>query len=208
MSIPTLSDDAPWNSLRFAVVDLEGNGQQPPDLVELAVIPVDMGVAGLVRTWLVKPSEEITQRVTRIHGIKNTDVEKAPSFEAVSNEILESLVGRCLVAHNASVDWGVLHRKIPALRPPAVIDTLRLTRALCPGRMSYSLDSLIADLGLRKHLEGVEGRRHRAAYDATAALHLLLHVTAKAPGGELSLRQMLALSALPGMVTSEQQSLF
>ncbi len=25
-----------WTSLRYAVVDVEGNGQQPPDLVELA----------------------------------------------------------------------------------------------------------------------------------------------------------------------------
>jgi hypothetical protein len=29
-----------WASMRYAVVDVEGNGQQPPDLVEVAVVPV------------------------------------------------------------------------------------------------------------------------------------------------------------------------
>ena len=27
-----------WTSLDYAVIDVEGNGQQPPDLVELAVV--------------------------------------------------------------------------------------------------------------------------------------------------------------------------
>ena len=29
-----------WTSLRYATADVEGNGQQPPDLVELAVLPI------------------------------------------------------------------------------------------------------------------------------------------------------------------------
>ena len=32
-----------WASMRYAVVDVEGNGQQPPDLVELAVVPPRAG---------------------------------------------------------------------------------------------------------------------------------------------------------------------
>ena len=35
-----------WTSLRYAVVDVEGNGQQPPDLVELAVVPIVGGIIG------------------------------------------------------------------------------------------------------------------------------------------------------------------
>jgi thymidine phosphorylase len=29
-----------WKSLNYVVVDVEGNGQQPPDLVEVAVVPI------------------------------------------------------------------------------------------------------------------------------------------------------------------------
>jgi exodeoxyribonuclease X len=58
-----------WTSLRYAVVDVEGNGQQPPDLVELAVVPIVGGVIGEPTTWLVKPERPIKYSATRIHGI-------------------------------------------------------------------------------------------------------------------------------------------
>jgi DNA polymerase III epsilon subunit-like protein len=41
--------------MRYAVVDVEGNGQQPPDLVEVAVVPVAAGIIGAPASWLVNP---------------------------------------------------------------------------------------------------------------------------------------------------------
>jgi hypothetical protein len=35
-----------WTTLHYVVVDVEGNGQQPPELVELAVVPIMGGVLG------------------------------------------------------------------------------------------------------------------------------------------------------------------
>ena len=43
-----------WASVRYAVVDLEGNGQQPPDLVELTVVPIVGGIIGQPSSWLMK----------------------------------------------------------------------------------------------------------------------------------------------------------
>lgn len=48
-----------WTSLAYAVVDVEGNGQQPPDLVELAVVPITSGEIGEPIRWLVKPPHSI-----------------------------------------------------------------------------------------------------------------------------------------------------
>ena len=42
-----------WTGQSFVVVDVEGNGQQPPDLVELAAVPVVDGVIGEPVSWLV-----------------------------------------------------------------------------------------------------------------------------------------------------------
>ena len=44
-----------WTRRRYAVVDVEGNGQQPPDLVELAAVPITGGVTGGPVSWLVHP---------------------------------------------------------------------------------------------------------------------------------------------------------
>jgi DNA polymerase III epsilon subunit-like protein len=41
-----------WTTLSYVVVDVEGNGQQPPDLVELAAVPVTAGMsAGRRAGW-------------------------------------------------------------------------------------------------------------------------------------------------------------
>jgi DNA polymerase III epsilon subunit-like protein len=55
-----------WMSLTYAVVDVEGNGQQPPDLVELAVVPIVDGIIGEPRSWLVRPEQSIKYFATRI----------------------------------------------------------------------------------------------------------------------------------------------
>src|SRR5689334_10224908 len=73
---PTMAD---WTSLRYAIADVEGNGQQPPDLVELAVLPITDGVIGEPVSWLVKPPQPITYFATSIHGISGKDVASAPA---------------------------------------------------------------------------------------------------------------------------------
>jgi DNA polymerase III epsilon subunit-like protein len=55
-------------SLRYVVVDVEGNGQQPPDLVELAVVPIVGGQIGEPTSGLVKPGRSIKYFATRVHG--------------------------------------------------------------------------------------------------------------------------------------------
>ena len=58
-----------WTSLRYAVADVEGNGQQPPDLVELAVLPITDGTLGEPVSWLARPLRPITRFAARIHRI-------------------------------------------------------------------------------------------------------------------------------------------
>ncbi|MEQ9080761.1 MAG: 3'-5' exonuclease [Sandaracinaceae bacterium] len=208
MSVPNIPDDAPWTALPLAVLDLEGNGYQPPDLVELAVIHVDVGIASAPRTWLVKPDQKISRRVSQIHGIRNADVANAPTFAQVSEDVFAMLDGRYVVAHNATVDWKVLRRKLPQFQPPGVLDTLRLARAVYPGRESYSLSKLLVGLDLQERLKGVDGQLHRATYDAAAALELLLHLVEESPRGKLSARQLVVMSELSGFTESRQGSLF
>ena len=76
-----------WTSLDYAIVDVGGNGQQPPDLVELAVVPIRSGVIGEPASWLVRPGEPITPFATRIHGLKNEDVAGAPLFTDIADQV-------------------------------------------------------------------------------------------------------------------------
>jgi DNA polymerase III epsilon subunit-like protein len=192
----------------FAVLDLEGNGHQPPDLVELGIIQLDDGVAGALTTWLVQPEQPISERVARFHGINNADVAMSPSFDEIKADVASMLHGRYLVAHNASIDWDVLHRKLPTLEPPGVIDTLRLARALYPECSSYKLTELLNTLGIREVLSSTGGTPHRAGYDTSAALQLFLHLVDHSPHGPLLFRELLSLGEVRSPLPDSQGRLF
>jgi DNA polymerase III epsilon subunit-like protein len=170
---------ADWAELSYAVVDVEGNGRRPPDLVELAAVPIVGGVIGEPVSWLVRPDQAITPMAQRVHGISNGAVAGAPVFADVEDDVLKALDVPALVAHNAHVDVGVLRRKLPGWTCPEVFDTLKLARRLLPGRGSYRLGSLAEAFQLAEGLpQGM--RPHRAGYDALAAARLFVRLAAVA----------------------------
>jgi exodeoxyribonuclease X len=164
-----------WTSLTYVVVDVEGNGQQPPDLVELAVLPLVAGTIGEPTSWLIRPNLPITPFARRIHGISNEQVADAPTFADIKTEVLAVLGKDALVAHNAHVDVGVLRRKLGGWECPEVFDTLRLARRLLPKLPSYKLGALVEHFSLGEGLpEGLTP--HRATYDALIAARLFVHL--------------------------------
>lgn len=152
----------PLSGQRLVVVDVEGNGQQPPEIIELAALPVDSGAPGEMRTWTIRPQHPITAIVTRkVHGITNKDVAYSPVWNQVAEDVLELLDDRILVAHNAAVERTVLGAHLPDWQPPTVLDTLKLARNVWPDLAGHGLDQLAAIVDTA----GISGRRHRAAYD-------------------------------------------
>ncbi|MGB3445048.1 MAG: 3'-5' exonuclease [Actinophytocola sp.] len=169
-----------WTSLTYVVVDVEGNGQQPPDLVELSVVPIYGGVIGEPASWLVKPEQPITHFARKIHGITNDAVADAPVFEAVKPAVLDALNAHglkadALIAHNAHVDVGVLQRKLGDWECPEIFDTLKLARRLLPDFGSYKLGALVDAFKLADNLpDGLAP--HRATYDALVAARLFVRL--------------------------------
>ncbi len=178
-----------WASVRYAVVDVEGNGQQPPDLVELAVVPIVGGIIGQRVSWLVKPGRPISPMATRIHGLTNQDVAEAPAFADIEAEVRQVLDADVLVAHNAHVDTGVLRRHLGGWQCPEVFDTLKLARRLVPGRESYKLGALVTTFALADGLPaGLTP--HRATYDALVTARLFVHLATRQDRGPLSLGEL------------------
>lgn len=168
-----------WTSLTYAVVDVEGNGQQPPELVELAVVPIVGGEVGEPRSWLVRPSKPIRYFAAQIHGLKISDVAGCPTVAEISVEILAALDADALVAHTAHVDVYVLRRGLPGWKVPEVFDTLKLSRRLVPDARDYKLGSLVSKLKLAEGLPD-ELQPHRATYDAIVAARLFVHLARQA----------------------------
>lgn len=174
-----------WTEYRYAVVDVEGNGHQPPDLVELGIVPIIDGVIGELVTWLFQPEQPITPMARRIHGISNDTVMGAPVFASLAAQVHGRLDGAVIVAHNAGVDLGVLRRKLPGFAPDDVLDTLQLARRLLPDQPNHRLGSLVSALDLSRDLApGL--RPHRAGYDALVTARLFIYLATSATPAPLS----------------------
>jgi exodeoxyribonuclease X len=172
-----------WTSLRFVVIDVEGNGHQPPDLVELAAVPITSGVIGEPSNWLVRPDQPIKYFATRIHGLTDQDVADAPMFDEVADDVLYALDVDAIVAHNAHVDLNVLRRKLSDWKTPEVFDTLRLSRHLFPTQPSYRLGALVETFQLADGLPKALAP-HRATYDALVTARLFVRLAAGVQGLE------------------------
>ncbi|WP_049570423.1 3'-5' exonuclease [Streptomyces sp. SBT349] len=177
---------------RLLVVDVEGNGATPPDLVEVATLPV---VAGTLDTsaagaWLIRPPVPVTPFATRVHKLNNTDLATCPPWTAVAGEVGTTLDGAWICAHNAGVEYNVLRRHLPDWKPAGVLDTLRLARATYRDAPKHNLDTLIDHLNL--DLTQAPGHRHRAPYDAYAAALVLLTAAENYPSWDA-----LATAAVP-----------
>lgn len=180
----------PWTAFEYAVVDVEGNGQRPPDLVEVSIVAIQGGLTGQPRTWLVRPPRPITPMARRFHKITDDQVADAPTVADIEAELRQALSDKVFVAHNASVDLGVLGRELPGFQPARVVDTLRLVRRLLPGRDSYQLAVLVDAFELATDLPG-DLVPHRATYDALVCARLLSHLAMSLGHEPLTLAELL-----------------
>jgi DNA polymerase III epsilon subunit-like protein len=152
----------------LVALDLEGNGQSQPDIIELALVPVgDAGAMGEAKDWLVRPPRPISAHASLVHGITDKVVSGCPAWADIASDVERALQGKWVVAHHASVDYTILSRHLPQWEPAGLIDTLKLAKAVLRGVSSYSLAELLRHLGLV-----IPGRLHRARADAVAAVLL------------------------------------
>jgi len=182
------------------VVDVEGNGTTPPDLVEIAALPIrdgkpDTSTAGW---WTIRPARPVTPFAARVHGLTNEVLASRPSWPEVCEQVRGLLNGAWIAAHGAHVDYRALSAHLPGWEPAGVIDTLRLARTAVPKLSSYSLDSLIDHF--QYDLSTAPDQRHRARFDAYATALMLLDLAGRYPTWD----QLAAVAVPPGLPGAPQ----
>lgn len=165
------------------VIDVEGNGGTPPEIVQIGMTEiVDLMLGERRWEWLVQPSTPIAPTATRIHGISDDDVVNAPTMDDIADDLMTWTDGAVIVGHNVRVEVDIIGRSIPDWAPIAAIDTLRLAKVLVPGMESYGLEKLGAALGHTAEATRISGKKHHSAlHDAVLTALLLIDLVGRVP---------------------------
>jgi DNA polymerase-3 subunit epsilon len=181
----------PWRQAGWCALDFELTGLDPDrdEIISFGVIPIDSGrirLSGAV-SGLVRPEREIGEPAIRVHGIRASDLVRAPTLDESLDRLLAAIDGRLLVVHKAAIERAFLGRALKRrgrrLRTP-VADTEVLGRLWLHAREErvrrhVGLDELAAALGLPAE------RPHEALSDALstaqAFLALATHLEAEDP---------------------------
>lgn len=163
----------------FAIVDVETTGFHPvPEgahrIVEVAI--VRMSPDGHIEdeyVTLVNPQGRMG--ATRVHGITQSDVQRAPSFADVAGDVARRLADAIVVAHNVPFDLKFLRGEY-AHMGTAMPDVPRL----CTLDLAYRLTNVSCrKLGFLCEEYGIPIDEHTALGDARAVSQLLMRFLAE-----------------------------
>jgi len=192
----------PWRQVEYCAVDVETTGLdlRRDTLISFGSVVVRAGrlVVDTCLSLDIRPAREISVRAMTVHGLRQQDLDAAPTLREVSDTIVRRLEGRVLLAHAAWVELAFLREplRLSGRRwRPAVVDTAALLRAtgVVPSGTGYEPDveSVAETLGLCVHTP------HQALGDALTTAEVFLAMASrldKGPG-DLTARALVELSA-------------
>ncbi|MDY8135701.1 exonuclease domain-containing protein [Aquimarina sp. 2201CG5-10] len=168
----------------YSVIDIEtaGKGINGIRITEICIVLLKGDKVIDKFTSLVNPDCNIPHFITALTGIDNNMVRDAPRFEEIAERIIKMTTGAIFVAHNVNFDYNIIKEEFKSLGYSFIrkkLCTIRLSRKLIPGMLSYSLGKLCTSLNIP--LEN----RHRAEGDTDATVILFKHILNLDPDFEL-----------------------
>lgn len=160
--------------LAFVDIETTGGSATIDRIIEIGVLRVEEGVITQTMKTLVNPHTYLPAFITEMTGIEPSDLQEAPSFRDIMQELYEILEGSIFVAHNARFDYGFIKNEFKRHNytfTAKVLDTVRLSRLLFPQHSRHNLDTIIERFAIACE------SRHRAFDDAKVLwdFYQLLH---------------------------------
>ncbi len=165
-------------SLTFVDIETTGGSVTRDRIIEIGLLKViDNKIETTYKTFL-NPDRFLPDEIQLLTGITPSDLEGAPSFFDIKDELLEYFQDAVFVAHNARFDYGFLKQEF--LRygvkfSPKQLCTVKLSRLLFPEHRHHNLDSIIDRFGFT-----IENR-HRAFDDAKVLWDFYQQAQTKVP---------------------------
>jgi DNA polymerase-3 subunit epsilon len=150
---------------KLAFIDVETTGARASydRIIEIGILRVEDNTLTKTFQSLINPQSYLPKEITMLTGITQQDIENAPTFRSLKNEIFDTLKDCTFIAHNVRFDYAFLKHEF--LRENITYSskhfcTVRLSRILFPQWKHHNLDALIQECNIECT------RRHRAFDDA------------------------------------------
>jgi len=189
----------PQHNLAIVDVETTGGSSRYHRVIEIGILRVENGKVVKKFNSLINPECVVPSFITEITGIKNSDVEDAPLFMDMQDEILELFEDAIFVAHNVGFDYSFIQNEFARIDREFNVPrlcTVRLSRKLFKEHHHHDLSSIIRRMGLMCE------NRHRALDDAKVLWEFIKKIEAMGRGDELRtvMRQMITQPARPNVV--------
>lgn len=161
--------------LNFTAIDFETANNSPASPCAVGLVKVRDGklVDGLAT--LIKPpypNDYFNAGNIKVHGIRPSDVDDAPTWDEVLKIMLAFIGDDILIAHNAMFDMGVLRKSAELIQTP--LPDLSYTCSLEISRKTYNLESYRLN-AVSYAIGHEEFQHHDALADADACARIIVH---------------------------------
>ena len=155
----------------YAIVDIETTGSYSAanGITEISIHVFDGTSVVEKYETLINPGQSIPRYIQAMTGITDEMVADAPTFDQVAENIYAILQDKIFIAHSVNFDYSFIKGHLATCgfdRDCRKLCTVRLSRKIIPGKLSYSLGHLCDSLGIYIN------DRHRAGGDAEATVRL------------------------------------
>lgn len=159
----------------YISIDLETTGLNPrrDRITEIGAVKVIDGTVTGTYATLVNPGRKLDPRITALTGIRDEELEGAPTIGQVLPELLAFLGELPLLGHSVRFDFSFLKKAAVDQRrdfQKTAVDTLLIARKYLPQLEHRSLDYLCV-------YYGIPHQAHRALEDAVATEALYRRLT-------------------------------
>lgn len=154
--------------MRYTAIDFETANSSMLSACSIGIVVFEDGVPLRETITLIRPPEQFGKfnwYNVRIHGIKASMVQDAPTFDQLWEEIHGDIEGQLIVCHNAAFDTVVLCRlleyygiDIPTFQ---YVCTVKVSQLLWPEMENHKLNTVCSGLGISLN-------HHEALSDARA----------------------------------------
>lgn len=161
----------------YVVLDVETTGldRYDCDIIQISILTyVNHELINKYVSYVRPVYDELTPKITRITGIKQSDLDDAPTFKAIADDIYNLINNQLIIAHNANFDMGFICESFKRYGfdksvELTAFDTWKASRRYIKGLPNYKLETL------KKHFK-IDVKSHDAYNDCLVTQKVYEHI--------------------------------